>query len=412
MMKPPKPTKDDILTELESIRSSLIDEPETSHTSKSLNTYNPSNKKSAELKDQDIPVLDDLVIDDNVCPDTVEEAVSKLEHSKVIVEAQNQTENTFTDFESSTRTILKKGQDLLNLSNVIEDLKKTKAQLKGDLNNDDIPDVLPGQQSLFEEEILDLGDDLGDDFTDESDATHKELGQEIKTHNNTNRFFEPLKTRSSLQIDDSLEALNEQNARTPKAEKAAQEIFAKKPLSSKSIENPFLPPHIKERLAKQKMVLENDARAQDTALASLKNSVSELTGKPLESHFAKPPYPLNFESESSSTDPTNSNLIEPEIESEITKETIENDTTKIELNSYEQEEAIHTETDKTIGDATTLISQIDTSELVNKILTANLDNINQRAINEPDKQKLIESLIEHFKPELEKALRNHLNNIL
>ena len=154
---PQKPNKHELLAELESIKASLLN-------------------SNDDDQDEDIPLLDDLVIDDESCPDTIEQMMNKISgNNNLNADKISSRPNTHeTDVSTSA-------------------LPLTKSQALDPV----ISSVLPGQQSLFTDETT------PHPTTEDITTSPKHYSTPTQTH--INGFNTPP-------------------------------------------ENPFLPPHIRERL--------------------------------------------------------------------------------------------------------------------------------------------------------------------
>lgn len=296
----PKPTKDKLLNELESIKDSL------------------GNEGVAELNpDDNIPILvdtlansDDLVMktDEFFSPDdqpssqakTIEEITGDAEDfvreaykdtikdTQEVLEEQDQTteSNDITDksfhFEftdsaqeqdektsiaSESQTPLPFGFDVqeqdVDFEQAITDIKKSSAstfeEFIEDKSKDDLP--LPGQQSLFEANH-DNGDDTGEPL-------------DLMQH----RDNDVIQTNENASVADSIRAQKEAMALKPSlqlemASKKISEINDDEKLVGKG-ENPFLPQHIRDRLAANREILETDMRHPANSIFSTKHKSYE-----------------------------------------------------------------------------------------------------------------------------------------
>lgn len=396
-MKASKPSKIEILSELESIRHSLADEATAKKgaTPASLDIKSDDGKSGEDfisapilkkgtdgtndkalatlpvlddptqegLDEDDIPILDDLVIDDDTCPKAADKIVSQLDslaETHPVTQTHNETPfvSAIDTGEADTSALIqaiheatqeeqKKEEEeyLLKIKEHCELIDKPEAEIDSDIEHnpadkqhediehkqiieeselmenievmDDV-DVMenPSETSqsnslaeqrskptnsdrmnsasldnkIKESQIKDtpmqerISDDLlvddtlvdhtlDEDLIIEDHLIEDHLIEEEPLNNGT---FKPTKPTDQEKLNPKLEPAHQYTESLSNIEIATKQIFNSGASTEAAKDNPFLPPHIRERLAKQKRVLADDARAHEFALASLKSSASLL----------------------------------------------------------------------------------------------------------------------------------------
>ena len=393
-MKASKPSKIEILSELESIRHSLADEATAKKDATQANLgiksddvksgedliSAPMLKKGIEdtndkvfatlpvlddptqegLDEDDIPILDDLVIDDDTGPKAADKIASQLNRSQLdsltethpVTQTNNETPFVSTidtgqaDTSALVQAIHEATQEeeeyLLKIQEHCESIDKPEAEIDSDIEHnlaDKKHEDIEHKQIIEENELMENIEVMDDvdvmENPNETSQSNSLAEQRSKPTNSDRMNSDSLdhkikesqikdtpmqeRIRDDLLVDDTLvgdtlvgdtlfdhtldedllieeESLNngtfkpaDQENLSPKSEPAPQyteglsnieiatkQIFNKDASAKAAKDNPFLPPHIRERLAKQKRVLAEDARAHEFALASLKSSASLL----------------------------------------------------------------------------------------------------------------------------------------